>query len=464
MGHTCVLAAAMMGLMLGVATPRAAARAGDNGIDIYPANPHYWQYHGKPVLLLGGSVEDNLFQIPNLAEHLDTLAAAGGNYVRCTMSARDEGNEWPFRKVGDLYDLDQWDEEYWRRFATSLDETHRRDIIVQIEVWATFDFYRDCWDRNPFNPRNNSTYTAEETALPTKVDSHPLECENSFFWSVPAENNQQTVLKYQQRFVDKLLSYSLRHDHVLYCMDNETAVTPQWGMYWAKHIRDAAAKSGRKVHTTEMWDPWDLRDAKHRATRDHPDIYSFVEISQNNHQRGQTHCNRALWVRRSIADAPRPLNNVKIYGADTGRFGNSRDGVERFWRNIFAGAASARFHRPDSGLGLSELAQRMIRSAREVTGAIDLFRCEPRPDLLADTQDDEAYCLANPAAQYAVYFPDGGIARLSLRGAAGELELRWCDIEAGRWTQPTQLAGKQNVRLRAPGSGQWAALILARER
>ena len=30
----------------------------------WPENPWYWSYHGKPVLLLGGSDDDNLFQWP----------------------------------------------------------------------------------------------------------------------------------------------------------------------------------------------------------------------------------------------------------------------------------------------------------------------------------------------------------------------------------------------------------------
>ena len=75
-------------------------------LDSCSGNPRYWQYDGRPTLLLGGSIEDNLFQIPDLGEHLDTLVAAGGNYVRCTMSSRDEGNVWPFAKSGDLYDLE----------------------------------------------------------------------------------------------------------------------------------------------------------------------------------------------------------------------------------------------------------------------------------------------------------------------------------------------------------------------
>ena len=130
-------------------------------IQIYPANPRYWQYRGEPTLFIGGSVEDNLFQIPTLKAHLELLKSVGGNYVRSTMSWVDEGDVPPFKKVGDLYDLNQWNDEFWRRFQDFMIWTHELDIIVQIEVWATFNYYREPWDANPFNPKNNSNYTAE---------------------------------------------------------------------------------------------------------------------------------------------------------------------------------------------------------------------------------------------------------------------------------------------------------------
>ena len=47
-------------------------------IQPWPENRFYWMYKGEPVLLLGGSKEDNLFQIEGLAEHLDELVACGG--------------------------------------------------------------------------------------------------------------------------------------------------------------------------------------------------------------------------------------------------------------------------------------------------------------------------------------------------------------------------------------------------
>ena len=70
----------------------------EDRIQPYVRNPFYWQYNKQPVLLLGGSIEDNLFQISYIEEHLDLLHSVGGNYVRCTMSSRDEGNTFPFER------------------------------------------------------------------------------------------------------------------------------------------------------------------------------------------------------------------------------------------------------------------------------------------------------------------------------------------------------------------------------
>ena len=81
----------------------------EHRIQPYAAAPRYWQYKGRPVLLLDGSKDDNLFQIPDLREHLDELSGVGGNCIRNTMSdRRDFGFEvYPFKQRGDgKYNLD----------------------------------------------------------------------------------------------------------------------------------------------------------------------------------------------------------------------------------------------------------------------------------------------------------------------------------------------------------------------
>jgi hypothetical protein len=103
----------------------AGAQASDDAERIKPLaeDPRYWQYKGQPVVLLGGSKDDNLFQLPDLEAHLDELREAGGNYIRNTMSDRpDQGFEvYPFQKLDNgKYDLGRWNDEYWDRFARML--------------------------------------------------------------------------------------------------------------------------------------------------------------------------------------------------------------------------------------------------------------------------------------------------------------------------------------------------------
>jgi hypothetical protein len=188
--------------------------------------------------------------------------------------------------------------------------------------------------------------------------------------------------------------------------------------------------------------------------------YDFIEISQNNHQSGQTHFDKIQGLRQRILAAPRPLSNVKIYGSDGGgSFGTSRDGTERFWRDIFAGCASARFH--EKHLGDSELGRRMVRSAREVTAAFDLFHCAPHGELLADRAPNQAYCLANPGKEYVIYFPAAARVQLHTPGLEGPAELRWYDIEHGNWMEPAPVPVQRPIALSTPGEGQRAVLVRA---
>ncbi len=441
----------------------AASGTADGGIRPWPSNPRYWEYRGRPVLLLGGTKDDNLFQIPDLKEHLDVLVAAGGNYVRNTMSDRnDQGFEvYPFLRLPDgRYDLARWNDEYWRRFDDFLRWTAERAVIVQIEVWDRFDYSTKNWEPHPYNPRNNVNYTYAESGFAEHYPDHPGQNRQPFFFTTPGQRNNTVVLPHQQRFVEKMLSYTLRHDHVLYCMDNETSAQEAWGAYWAGFIRERAGRAGRTVCLTEMWDAWDLASAEHRRTFDHPERYDFCDVSQNNQKQGQEHWDKFQWVRQRIAAKPRPLNTTKTYGADGGRFGNHRHGLERWWRHLIGGAASTRFHRPDSGLGLSEPAQASLRAARRLESLVPLWEVEPAMSLLADRADNEAYLAARPGRAYALYFTDGGSVGLDLRNAPGRFDLRWIDIATGDWGARDSVPGGEIVTVTAPGPGHWVAALV----
>lgn len=417
-------------------------------------------------MLLGGSVEDNLFQVEDLQEHLDLLAQCGGNYVRCTLSSRDPGDVWPFEKDArtGLYDLSRPGEQYWLRFERFCELTAQREIFVQIELWDRFDFSRLPWRTNPYNPLLNLNYTCQESGLEEDYPNHPSTCENPFFRSVPALENNKLLLEYQQAHVEALLSIALRHDHLLFCMDNETNESPAWGAYWAGFLHERAQEAGRVLQTTEMWDAHDIRDQMHEATWKHPELYGFCDISQNNHSPADRHWQNLLWFRKQVLDSPRPrpINTVKIYGANAGQYGSGRDGQERFWRNIIGGLAAARFHRPDEGLGLGEIARKHLRSMRMFTDELDIFVCEPACELLSRVSWNEAYCTARVGAAYGVFFCDGGDVDLDI-SAVGDREvvLRWLDIRESRWVSAqTFICEISPLRLITPRpEGYWAAVV-----
>ena len=454
-----------------------------NRIQPYSGNPFYWQYQGEPVMLLGGTDQDNLFNHPNLGPdgleaHLDLLVSVGGNYVRNTMSSRDRADEgsdffnddnlYAFHRdeASGLYDLDRFNDAFWERFRNFLEMTAARDIIVQIEVWDRWDYSGDRephyraygWSAQPFNPKNNINYTSAQTGLSEEQwQGYPI------FRTTAELDDVPEVLAYQEAFVAKLLSISLDYDHVLYCISNETTSSEEWSRHWAKFIRRKAQQAGRGVEVTEMWNHWDLTHPMHRRTFDHPDLYSFADTSQNNHQTGQTHWDNMLAARRLIADPLRPMNNVKIYGGER-HGGGLVEGTHKLWRNILGGVAASRFHRAGRqpgyyGAGLNALAQMHLRSARMFLEAFDVFAAEPDNSLLSDRAENEAYCAADPGRQYAVYFPDGGSVTLDLSAGEGRFRARWLDIEASRWAEKTTLQGGRSVRLTAPGNGQWVVFV-----
>jgi hypothetical protein len=468
----------------------------NQGIKPYRKNPFYWEYHGEPVLLLGGTDDDNLFQWSGnkLTDHLDLLTSVGGNYVRNSMSDRNEGGEWgpapegvelvyAFERVGDRYDLSRWNDEYWRRLDDFLLQTCNRAIFVQLELWDAFDFTDVepteiatplplTWAPHPWNPKNNSNYSSAETGIPEIWHHFPSRQNHPLLLTVPTLNNVPAVLQYQERFIEKLLDITLPYDHVLYTIQNEVNLPHAWSDYWAAFIHRKARQQGITIQVTDMQDNWDLRNSRHQHVLDHPELYTYCDVSQNSHQSGQLQWDRLQMFRSKIKRSPRPINSVKMY-VQSAREWKERnteasaaeairgEAPARLWRNIFGGAASSRYHRPPLiyGLGLTNVAQTHIKSLRMLTDALHIFSMEPHNELLTDRDDNEAYAIAEPGRQYAVYFVNGGFANLDVSAVEGALRIQWLDIGNSAWGQVDQAEGSASVTLTAPGPGHWAVLL-----
>jgi hypothetical protein len=101
---------------------------------------------------------------------------------------------------------------------------------------------------------------------------------------------------------------------------------------------------------------------------------------------------------------------------------------------------------------------------RMLLDAMRIFTMKPHNDLLSHREEDEAYAIAEPGAQYVVYFTgygDGSV-QMDLSAASGHLVERWLDVGNSSWREETVINGSDDHRLTTPGDGQWAVLLRKR--
>ena len=158
------------------------AAAARETLRLHPANPHYFEWRGKPMILLTsaehyGAVLNADF---DYRKYLDTLAQDGLNHTRLftgglyveppgafniernTLAPASGRYLTPYARSdqpgyaggGNKFDLDRWDPAYFQRLRNFLKYAARRGIIVEVNLFCVF--YEDQqWQLSPFNPRNN---------------------------------------------------------------------------------------------------------------------------------------------------------------------------------------------------------------------------------------------------------------------------------------------------------------------
>jgi len=468
----------------------------------------YWKYDGQRVLLLGGwnhghnpfidhdTDNDNDNQgvstPAQIKQAMDELVTAGGNYLRCVldpgMAAGIQGFDF-CAKSGAQYDLNTMTGPFWTRLEMFIAEAKNRNVIVQIEVWDRFDLIDGSWGSwpvSPWNPKNNINYTTASSGLATSYRSFGV---HPFLQGVPGhpeyekasgsrKQEYDLVRSFQDKFIDKLLSITLRYNNVLYCMNNETHEDPAWGQYWMSFIKGKASAQSKSVFTTDMFDDVFKAESSRVLTYQlsSRDKYDYVDASQaNSRHADEAHWEKVKWIADAAksSDPPCLLHMTKIYGNDIAldgkpwsRFkpGDSDNGIEEWWRNLIAGVAGVRFHRPTSGIGLSPEAKNCMSATRKVETRVKFWDVEPSLDLLTNRQSDEAYLAADPGNAYILYFTKNGGGSVGLKLDSypdTRFELRWVNVGTGNWGATTTISGGRTVTIDRPnGSSHWVATIV----
>ncbi len=206
--------------------------------------------------------------------------------------------------------------------------------------------------------------------------------------------------------------------------------------------------------------------------------YDYVDVSQVNSRHGdEEHWNKVKWLVEAAkkTDPPYLLHIAKIYGNDIAldgepwsrwKPGDTDNAIEEWWRDLLAGVAGVRFHRPTAGIGLCDKTKNCIKATRKVETKVTFWDVEPRLDLLENRQSDETYLAANPGKAYILYFTKNGGGSVGLKldkYPDTTFDLCWGNIGTGDWGATKTLSGGSTITINRPDDpAHWFATIVRR--
>jgi hypothetical protein len=263
------------------AVAAADARHSESGpIGKHPDNPHYFAYKGKPLVLIttdqhyGAVINLDFDYIP----FLDRLHEYGMNLTRIYpggyVEMKDQyakGNPLgpspgryilPWKKSAVKganknlgiyqYDLDAWDEAYFRRLRDYVHQAALRDIIVEIAFFN--GMYDDRWAAQPLHHANNiqGVGTCEFTQFTTLADKPLVEA--------------------QLKYVKKIASELIEFDNLIYDISDEPEMQRQDSWAWNSAMLDALVSVDHSKHmvgeTAHSASPDFTKDKRMEATLD----------------------------------------------------------------------------------------------------------------------------------------------------------------------------------------------------
>jgi hypothetical protein len=146
---------------------------GAEPIHLHPVNPHYFEFRGKPTILVTSG--EHYGAVLNLdfdhAPYLNELKSRGFNLTRTfsgvyfeargdfkihnnTLAPDPSRYIGPWLKRGEKFDLDAWNDAYFHRLKGFVSEAAGRGIVVEYVLFCPF-YEESMWALSPQNSKNN---------------------------------------------------------------------------------------------------------------------------------------------------------------------------------------------------------------------------------------------------------------------------------------------------------------------
>jgi hypothetical protein len=207
----------------------AAVAAMAQPLRVNPKNHHYFEYHGKPLVIVSSG--EHYGAVLNLdfdwRKYLETLSKDGMNYTRLftgsyveppgafgitrnTLAPAPERFLAPWARSGtagykyggNKFDLTQWSPEYLERLKAYVGEAAQRGIIVEVTLFSS-TYNEKMWQASAFHPENNINGT------------------EAIDWKNLCTEANGSILPWQEKLVRKLVRELNGFDNVIFEVQNE---------------------------------------------------------------------------------------------------------------------------------------------------------------------------------------------------------------------------------------------------
>ncbi|MDR2234105.1 MAG: glycoside hydrolase family 5 protein [Tannerella sp.] len=430
-------------------------------IRLHPVNPHYFEYRGKPAVLVTsgehyGAVINPAF---DYVKYLNTLQMDGLNYTRIftgSMYWEIEGDFGitnntlapargtalaPWKRSdtpgnangGHKFDLDQWDEAYFNRLKSFVEEARIRDIIVEVTLFTSI--YNDkTWSHCPVNPQNN----VNRIELSDYKKVHTLENGN--------------LLKYQEKFVTKIVMELNDYDNVIYELINEP---------WADQAVGANRPNVWQKSALENWNSRiNISSDLSLAWQSH--IAQLITETEKTlakrHLLAQNYCNEVYpidnvdinisilnfhyaWAEAALLNYGRN----KAIGFDESGFAGSDDDTYRKQAWVFLMSGGGLFNNLDYSFavgyedgtltqkapgGGSPALRKQLSILKKFVESLDFLNFSPDRNVIALSPGTYSYALSNRKDTYVIY-STGSAKALHLSIPVGEYRVKWLNPADG---------------------------------
>ncbi|MES2456711.1 MAG: cellulase family glycosylhydrolase [Bacteroidota bacterium] len=429
-------------LTIGLCLLIFSARAQKKPIALHQKNLHYFTYRGKPTILITSA--EHYGAVVNLdfdyITYLDELKSHGLNLTRTFTGAYIEpagafsitnntlapaagrlicpwkrSSQTGYAGGGNKFDLNQWDEAYFRRLKDFVAQAQNRGVIVELAFFCPF-YDESQWKVSPMNAVNNINNIGN------------IASKNVYTLDKSGE-----LLNVHDRLVKKIVDEFRNYDNLIYEICNEPyfgGVTMDWQHHIAETIR--AAEQGFKYqHLISQ----NIANNTLKIKDPHPAVSVF-----NFH-----------YATPPLAVADNYHLNKVIGDNETGFAGNADETYRmQGWLFILAGGSlynnldysftaekengSYQYPATQPGGGSTAL-RKQLGFLQHFMRSIDFINMQPDLTFVktAFSKNARVQALVNPGRQYALYLYGEQKKELELELPAGKYQIQWMNTLTGAW-------------------------------